>query len=129
MKLDSFCEVSLPVGPPHSRRSFSTPAVLVAGGCMYRIGLQLDKGFDGEGSARPRGRRLDVASWKRRHGCGEARVAAPDTQPTTEKKQCRHRFLYYLNADPILSYKPIRNKYLRGGGLGLWPALIKISGP
>jgi len=29
---------------------------------MYRIGLQPDKGFDDEGSARPRDRRLGVES-------------------------------------------------------------------
>jgi hypothetical protein len=54
--------VSLPVGPPHRCRSFSTPALLVAGGRMYRRGLQPDKGFDDERSARPRDRRLGVES-------------------------------------------------------------------
>jgi hypothetical protein len=39
MQLDSFCEVSLPVGPSRRCRSFSTPALLVAGGRMYRRGL------------------------------------------------------------------------------------------
>jgi len=43
MLLDSFCEVSLPVGPPHRRRSFSTPAVWIAGGRVYRRGLQPDE--------------------------------------------------------------------------------------
>ncbi len=85
-----------------------------------------DAVFDCEGYAGTRGRRLDVALWRCRHG---ARVAAPVPQLTTEyKKQCRHRFRYYLNADPV----GLKNPYVTriwGTGAGQVRDLIKLSGP
>jgi hypothetical protein len=79
---------------------------------MYRNGLQLDKGFDDEGSARSCGRRLGVESHGDAATAGEARVAAPLPEsnrsvPTDTMMDNSLRSQYYLHTD-----KPVKNPYV-----------------
>jgi hypothetical protein len=70
-------------------------------------------GFDGEGSAKPRDRRLGVALWRRRRGCGETSVAAPLPESggsvqtdTMTNNSLRSR--YYLHTNTL-----VKNPYVK----------------
>ncbi len=91
-----------------------------------------DAVFDCEGYAGTRGRRLDVALWRRRHG---ARVAAPVPQLTMKYKKTRNNADIGYDIISTLTHavpEVLKNPYVTriwGTEAGHVWGLIKLRGP